>query len=280
MELHDDDRPIGRVLSRREILALLGGAGAVALVGAAGVKLVGAQTTVTPMPTLTGTATAVPSCVVRPALNEGPYFVDEMLNRSDIRVEPSDDSIKAGVVLKLNYTVSDVTGGVCSPLEGVQVDVWHCDALGVYSGVQDRRFDTRALTFLRGYQLTDANGAAAFTTIVPDWYSGRAVHIHFKIRTDPAAAAGYEFTSQLFFDPDQVTAIYADEAYAGKGATPDTPNDADGIFQGSDGLLTLELVEDEDGSYSANFSIGLDLSAEPVEAGGMGGGRPSRPPGA
>jgi protocatechuate 3,4-dioxygenase beta subunit len=50
------------------------------------------------------------------------------------------------------------------------------------------------------YQHTDANGKATITTIYPGWYQGRAVHIHFKIRTDAAAASGLEFTSQLFFD--------------------------------------------------------------------------------
>jgi len=120
-----------------------------------------------------------------------------MLNRMDIRIDPTDESIKEGLPLKLVYRVSDVTGGTCAPLAGAQVDVWHCDADGVYSGVQDRSFDTTDQIWLRGYQITDEAGIATFLTIVPGWYSGRAVHIHFKIRTED----GYEFTSQFFFDP-------------------------------------------------------------------------------
>jgi hypothetical protein len=215
MEQHDDDKPIGRVLSRREMLALLGGASATLIVGAGLTRLTRAQTAT---PTVTGTA--VPSCVVR-----------------------------------------------------------HCDALGVYSGVQDRSFDTTDQKWLRGYQITDADGMAAFTTIYPGWYSGRTTHIHFKIRTDPDAEAGYEFTSQLFFDEDLTDIVHAQEPYASKGYR-NTLNSDDNIFQSSEGLLTLEVVEDEDGGYTATFNIGLDLSdTSPGETTGgrSSGNRPARP---
>jgi protocatechuate 3,4-dioxygenase beta subunit len=280
MELHDDDKPIGRVLTRREVLVLLGGAGAALVAGTGFTKLRFAQ-----VGTATPTATSVPACVVRPALTEGPYFVDEQLNRSDIRVDPSDGSIKEGVLLRLIFNVSDVSANACAPLPGAQVDVWHCDALGVYSGVSDPGFDTSDQQWLRGYQLTDDRGAAEFTTIYPGWYSGRTVHIHFKIRTDPDSDTGYEFTSQLFFPEDLTDEVQSKEPYASKGYR-DTLNVDDNIFQGSDGLLTLELEEfEEDGEagYQAIFGIGLDLSqpspTESVDAGGgnpPGGGRPGR----
>ncbi|MEP7291054.1 MAG: intradiol ring-cleavage dioxygenase [Chloroflexota bacterium] len=276
MELHDDDQPIGRVLSRREILALLGGAGAAMIVGTGFTKLTFGQ-----VATATPTAMALPSCVVRPALTEGPYFVDHMLNRSDIRVL-SDGSLKQGVPLRLKFNVSDVSADTCDPLEGAQVDVWHCDALGVYSGVNDPGFDTSDENWLRGYQATDAYGNAEFVTVYPGWYSGRTVHIHFKIRTEPEAEAGYEFTSQLFFDEALTDAVYTQQPYASKGER-NTYNEDDGIFQGSEGLLTLDVSEDEDGGYSATFTIGLDLSEPaPTEAGGAGGpggGRPGGRPG-
>jgi protocatechuate 3,4-dioxygenase beta subunit len=85
----------------------------------------------------------------------------------------------------------------------------HCDALGVYSGVQGNSGN-----FLRGFQRTDANGKATFQTIYPGWYQGRAVHIHFKVRTDPDASAGFEFTSQLFFDDDVSRSVYSTGVYA------------------------------------------------------------------
>lgn len=280
MELHDDDQPVGRVLSRREIIKLLGGAGTLLIGGAGMSRLILAQSgTATPLAT---EEVLVPSCVVRPALTEGPYFVDAQLNRSDIRIDPSDGSIKEGTLLKLTFNVSDVTADTCSPLAGAQVDVWHCDALGVYSGVTDPGFDTSNQMWLRGYQVTDEHGIAEFTTIYPGWYSGRAVHIHFKIRTGTDSDSGYEFTSQLFF-PEEITDIVHSEApYASKGYR-NTLNADDGIFRGSDGLLTLDLVEEDEG-YSAVFNVGLDLS-EPSQAqpGGAGippgGGRGGRPRG-
>jgi protocatechuate 3,4-dioxygenase beta subunit len=257
MELHDDDKPVGRVLSRREALTLLGGVGAAMLAGTGFTRLVMAQGTPTPTPLPTVTP-ALPNCVVRPELTEGPYFVDEMLNRSDIRVEPSDDSIKEGTLLRLIFNVSQIGVNTCLPLAGAQVDVWHCDAEGVYSGVQDRSFDTSDLQFLRGYQVTDENGQAEFLTIYPGWYQGRTVHIHFKIRTDPEADRGYEFTSQLFFDDDLTDEVYLDEPYAAKGIRT-VRNNQDNIYRESDGLLTLELTETDDG-YIARFDIGLDVS--------------------
>ncbi len=278
MELHDDDKPIGRVLTRREILKLLGGASAGLIAGAGFVRLAAAQAG-----TATPSATAVPTCVVKPALTEGPYFVDEMLNRSDIRVM-GDGSLKEGALLKLLFHVTDVTDGICAPLEGVQVDVWHCDALGVYSGVSDPGFNTSSENWLRGYQVTDEDGLAEFITVYPGWYSGRTTHIHFKMRTDPESDAGYEFTSQLFFDEALTDIVHAQSPYAEKGYR-DTLNEDDNIFQGSEGLLTLDVVEnpdEEEGGYIANFYIGLDLNAETTEAGfggrpqggGPGGGQP------
>src|SRR5205814_10237663 len=76
---------------------------------------------------------ALPSCVLTPALTEGPYFVDEKLNRSDIRSDPSNGAVKSGLPLTLTLRVLGVSGSACAPVAGAQVDVWHCDASGVYS---------------------------------------------------------------------------------------------------------------------------------------------------
>ena len=278
MEIHDDDKPVGRLLSRREMLALLGG-GSAAFV--AGLTLPGMASAQTPTPSPVPSATPLPACVVVPELTEGPYFVGNDLDRSDIRVDPTDDTIKEGLPLYLVYRVTDVTDGNCVPLEGAQVDVWHCDAEGVYSGVNDPGFDTTGALWLRGYQLTDEDGLAKFITIVPGWYSGRAVHIHFKIRTTGADGESYEFTSQLFFDPEQIETIYAEAPYEERGL-PDVPNTRDYIFRESDDLLTLDLAElDEDeletleleAGYRAMFDVGLDLSDTRVGA-SDGRGRP------
>jgi len=273
MELHDDDKPVGRLLSRREMLALMGKASAAAVVGTGFVKF-GLTQVSTPTPT----ATPLPACVVRPELTEGPYFVDDQLNRSDIRIEPSDNSIKEGLLLHILFRVSDATSGSCVPLEGAQVDIWHCDADGAYSGVSDPGFDTSGQKWLRGYQITDENGHAEFTTIYPGWYSSRAVHIHFKIRTDPESDSGYEFTSQFFFDEELTDKVHAEAPYAAKGYR-DTLNEDDNIYQGTNGLMTLELTDYEtetEKGYTATFDIALDTS-QPSSSSSSGG--PGNPPG-
>jgi protocatechuate 3,4-dioxygenase beta subunit len=131
------------------------------------------------------------------------------------------------------------------------VDVWHCDALGNYSDVQGEV----GHDYLRGYVHTDANGKATITTIYPGWYSGRAVHIHFKIRTDPAAASGLEFTSQLFFDDDVSRTVFTLPPYVEKGPQ-DTPNDEDGIYGDGGELLQLALTTVDEG-YAADVPIGI-----------------------
>src|SRR5438034_5556005 len=219
--IENDDAPVGRILSRREVLALLGGSGAALLAACAPGVLA------TPSPTLAqqtsaaattaaaaaSSQAALPSCIVRPAVTEGPYFVDEKLNRSDIRSDPSTGAVKDGAQFALTFLVSRVTGSACAALSGATVDVWHCDALGVYSDATDPSFNTKGLKFLRGYQTTDASGKAQFTTIYPGWYQGRAVHIHFKIRT----TTGHEFTSQLFFDDSLTDKVHVNAPYAEKG---------------------------------------------------------------
>src|SRR4051794_35139458 len=183
-----DDTPIGRVLTRREALGMLG----VSTLG-----LIGMQSLWDPGTSGRSGRTANPGCVVRPEQMEGPYFVDERLNRSDIRSDPVTGTVKEGTPLALVLAVASLRDGACAPLVGAHVDVWHCDATGVYSDVKDPSFDTRGQRFLRGYQITDSKGEARFQTIYPGWYESRAVHIHFKIRTSPGASRGTEFVSQL-----------------------------------------------------------------------------------
>src|SRR5689334_12869828 len=84
-----------------------------------------------------------PSCVVRPEQTEGPYFVDEKLNRADIRVDPTDASVRPGVPLRLQFHISRISRGNCEALRGAIVDVWHCDASRVYPHVRDSRFASR-----------------------------------------------------------------------------------------------------------------------------------------
>jgi len=260
--IDDDDRPIGRILTRREVLALLGGSALVAACAPSTLTAPSATGTATRAAATTAAASAsstaaLPSCVVRPALTEGPYFVDEKLNRSDIRSDPSTNVVKPGVTLGLAFLVSKVSGSSCTALADATVDVWHCDALGVYSDATDPTFgSTKGTKFLRGYQTTNASGAAKFTTIWPGWYQGRAVHIHFKIRTAAANGQVSDFTSQLFFDEGLNDQVFALSPYSQKGGSGRLRNQADGIFQGSGGKLTLAPTKTPDG-YAATFDIGL-----------------------
>jgi protocatechuate 3,4-dioxygenase beta subunit len=241
--------------SRRETFRLVGAAGAMALVGR---EIIGepaaAQSTVT--------------CVVTPALTEGPYFVEEKLNRSDIRSDPSDNSVKPGVPLRLKVTVYRIDSGACTPLTGATVDVWHCDALGGYSDVAQE--GTAGKKFLRGYQVTDEKGAVEFTTVYPGWYRGRAIHIHFKVRMYAGSQQTYEFTSQFFLNEAVTDAVLTQAPYNTKGS-PDTRNSTDGIYRQpvNDGtgklsgellLLQLTKAENEADGYVGTFGIGLKLT--------------------
>ena len=142
-------------------------------------------------------------------------------------------------------------------LRVVVVDVWHCDALGVYSDATDPNFNTIGKKFLRGYRVTDAKGTAQFKTIYPGWYQGRTVHIHFKIRTAPTSGRSYEFTSQLYFDDSVTDRVHAQEPYASKGQRT-LRNNRDGIFRDGGDQLMLALTKDGQG-YAATFDIGLQI---------------------
>ena len=261
----NDDAPIGRVLSRREVLALVGATGLVACAPAA---LSGASSTATgtaaatsaasaaaTAAATTGGSVAVPSCIVRPAVTEGPYFVDEKLNRSDVRSDPSNGAVKPGATFALTFNLAKVSAAACTALANAQVDIWHCDALGVYSDATDPSFNTKGQKFLRGYQLTDATGRAAFTTIYPGWYRGRAVHIHFKIRTTAANGAVADFTSQLFFDDALNGQVFATAPYLQKG-TGWMTNAQDGIYTGGGEKLLLKPTQ-IGSAFAATFDIGL-----------------------
>lgn len=241
--MKNDDHQIGRILSRREALALLGGTGVAMFLGCSREQ------------SKQRSADSNLPCVVRPEQIEGPYFVDEMLNRSDIRSDPSNGTIKDGVPLRLTLNVSQVSGDTCVPLVGAIVDIWHCDALGIYSDVRDPGFNTLGQKFLRGYQVTDANGTVRFTTIYPGWYRGRTVHIHFKVRSDPKSDWSYEFTSQLYFNDSITDRVHKQVPYSRKGQRT-VRNNRDGIFRNGGDQLMLSLTQANQG-YEATFDIGL-----------------------
>jgi protocatechuate 3,4-dioxygenase beta subunit len=197
----------------------------------------------------------MPECIGRPEQTEGPYYLDSMLNRSDIRSEPADGSVVDGVPLLLEFRVSQVTPQGCTPLSGAVVDVWHCDARGVYSGGRDPNYNTVGKKFLRGYQTADNAGKARFQTIYPGWYPGRTVHMHFKIRTNASGRAGSVFTSQLYFDDSITDQVHRGNPYADRGPRM-VRNGNDFLFRAGGDRLTLALEKAGEG-FKSIFEIGL-----------------------
>jgi len=229
-------------------------------------------------PAQVGASTDQP-CTIAPSLievegvpqqTEGPYFVDGMPERSDIRPDLSDGSVQEGIPLTLAITVYDVedVGGdiLCIPVSGAQVDIWHANFQGVYSGVQKQ--GTVGKNFLRGYQITDGNGVVQFTTVYPGWYEGRAIHIHVKVRTFEGSESTFEWTSQ-FYLPDSISKqVHAQTPYTTHGQ-PDVTNYEDGIFTGAstDGRvqtntgehLMLNLDADNEQGYTGTFNIAIEM---------------------
>jgi protocatechuate 3,4-dioxygenase beta subunit len=183
-----------------------------------------------------GTKTATPSggvdfdgsasCAVTPELTEGPYYFDVDAIRSDITEG------REGTPLRLALRVRDAD--TCEPIENAVVDIWHCDALGVYSGFESATEET----FLRGAQVTNREGVVEFTTIYPGWYRGRTVHIHLKVHLDKHTV----LTSQLFTNEAFDEQVYADAPYAGRDGR-DVDNAGDGIY---DERLEMTLSREGD----------------------------------
>ena len=205
------------LLSRRNLL-LKGGRGLAAVAGLAAVSRLGLKGT---------TALAQSSFAATPSMTEGPYFVDEKLNRYDIRVDPSTGLAVAGLPMYLGVTVSRIDGGVITPLSNAYVDIWHADASGTYS--DEAANNSVGKKYLRGYQVTDAHGTARFLTVYPGWYTGRAVHIHAKVRLYSGSQATYTHNTQLFFDDAVSDTIYRLSPYSQRG-TRSTRNSNDNIY--------------------------------------------------
>jgi protocatechuate 3,4-dioxygenase beta subunit len=167
------------------------------------------------------------SCAVTPELTEGPYYFDADAVRSDIRED------RPGERLRLGIRVRDAAS--CEPVSNAVVEIWHCDAGGVYSGFEDGAGER----FLRGAQVTNGDGIAEFVTVYPGWYRGRTVHIHAKVHISKQEV----LTSQVFFDEDFTAKVYESEPYSSHPGR-DVFNDGDGIFAEE---LLLTLREDRDG---------------------------------
>ena len=220
------------------------------------------------------TCTLTPSLIEvegTPQQTEGPYFVDNMPNRSDITTDTTTGSVQEGIPLRLVINVYDVDGdseggeGSCNPLRGALVDVWHSDSQGIYSGIQQQ--GTTGQNFLRGNQVTNENGTVQFTTVYPGWYEGRAIHIHIKVRTFEGSNETFEWTSQFYLNDSITEQVHTQPPYSDHGQ-PDITNEEDGIYTGAstDGLiqsntgehLMLNMTrddEEESQGYLGTFNV-------------------------
>ncbi len=279
--MDNDDALVGTILTRREAFRWAIGAG-VGLAGASWVTRFAYAAEAAPA--------TQPHLVATPVLTEGPFFVDEKLNRSDLLSGTTRATVVNGMPLALNFMIHTLRGDASAPLADAQIDVWHTDAAGVYSDEDNpMNFERTAnQKWLRGYQITDKSGVASFKTIVPGWYQGRTTHIHFKVRQfSKQGNTTAEFTSQLFFDEADLKEIYAQPIYQ-RGEQRRFFNVDDDIFneRQADGTtagsqLQLKLAkESKPLRYSADFSIVLtDGNMHGGGERGPGRGGPLMPPG-
>lgn len=267
-----DDFMKGKIMNRRKAVMLAGMGGAYFIQKANGASIGKTKNSI---------QLSNIDLLATPEVTEGPFFVDEQLNRSNILSNTSRASVVNGLPFQLQLTVCE-NDGVAGyyPLEGATVDLWHADAIGTYSDVASgnvQNESTLGQTWLRGYQITDANGMVNFTTIYPGWYMGRTIHFHFKIRRyDASNRQTYEFTSQLFIDDAINDVILANAPYNSRGSRQ-VRNTNDNIYSaqnngstvGSQLMLNISNALNGTGK-TATFVIGFDSEPNtPVKEWGL-----------
>jgi protocatechuate 3,4-dioxygenase beta subunit len=264
---------------------------AVRAVGVAGAAYIAAPPLLSGLLSSPTAQAATVAAKLTPELTEGPYWVNAMLRRADIRANTktaatSPGAEQTGVPLKLTINVRDASNHR-EPVNGVAVDIWHANAHGLYSDETSQQAGgaTGGQNFLRGYQITgkDAGihrsavaGQVSFHTIWPGWYTGRAIHIHVRVRklsTSGATIAGY--TTQIFFsDADNNRVLTGAAPYDARSPQKDaTTDENDTVLQSSDDATNIVSVKGNiKQGFSATFNIVLD-HAEVTAKGSLG--RPS-----
>ena len=188
-----------------------------------------------------GVASGAVSCVLTPEQTEGPYYVAGEKYRRNIT------DGRPGVPLFLRLRVVDAS--TCKPIAGAAVDIWHADALGVYSGFGA---GATSRTFMRGIQKTDANGLARFHTVYPGWYQGRTVHIHVKVHV----AGNVLHTGQLYFADSLTDKVFKRKPYSRR-ARRTTRNANDFVFAQGGGRSLLS-VHKSGTAYVGAITMGVN----------------------
>lgn len=217
-------------------------------------------------------ADASAACTLTCTLTMGPCHDDQAPAREDI------SEGQAGLPMRFALRILDDN---CEPITDADVDVWHCDAAGVYSSetADNPAFCTGdnaealAARFFRGHQMTDQDGIAWFNTCFPGWYSGRAIHIHFTVRRSSRDGEEY-LTSQVAFSEDLIADICTNHVDYGERGQPDTSNTSDSVFP-SDNVADylMETQRMTDGAMLAWKTVIIRSSlSDSVCAEGGGGG--------
>jgi protocatechuate 3,4-dioxygenase beta subunit len=237
--------PCEDYLSRRGMLTKLSGLAVAVGGGALGAReLLDAPDAEAAASGPAAVAAGLVTCVLAPEQTEGPYYVD------GARVRRNVTEGRPGVALTLRLTVLNVS--TCKPIRNAAVEIWHCDAGGVYSGTSVQ--GTQSERFLRGVQRTDTKGLAIFRTIYPGWYQGRTVHIHTKVHV----GGNVVHTGQLYF-PDSVTdAVYTRSPYSSR-PDRDLRNADDSIYRNGGKRSTLRLVKNG-AAYTGLIAMGVHRS--------------------
>ncbi|TCB99873.1 protocatechuate dioxygenase [Micromonospora zingiberis] len=300
----------GQRVSRRRLIAGIGSVGLAGLLAACtrgGTVTTSTGETIAPQATTTSDLTSLfdgaNTCTLAASTTQGPYYFDADKIRSDIRED------REGVRLRLAIRLQD--SEQCAPLSNAVVEIWHCDAAGLYSGAEAQSSgangasgggmppgggtppsgapaggpgsggpagggpggapgatpadgasgggDMADLTptddqrYLRGAQVTNADGIVEFTTIWPGWYRGRTVHIHAMVHVDNARV----LTTQVMFDEALNAKVYANQPYAAHTGR-DTLNDNDSIYADS---MLLTVREEGDG-YLGVINFGVDADQD------------------
>ncbi|WP_459799987.1 intradiol ring-cleavage dioxygenase [Herbidospora sp. RD11066] len=255
------DHDEGKRVSRRTMIAGVGSIGLGALLAACGsggstpvTTSTGSTATITPQAAsgdLTALFESSGTCTLTASTTQGPYYFDADKIRSDIRED------RPGKRLDVAIRVRD--SETCEPLKDAVVEIWHCDAGGNYSGAESQSagrpggggtgdlVPTDDHRYLRGAQVTNAEGIVTFTTIWPGWYRGRTVHIHAMVHVGQDRT----LTTQMMFDEALNDVVMAAEPYTGRGER-DTRNENDSIFRSGMVMKTVAAADGYQGAITFN----------------------------
>jgi len=250
---------IASSISRRQILGILGGAGAFAFISCVDG---GAGTGADPDASGGGSCARIPEETAGPYPGDGTNGKNALalagIVRGDIRASIGGATgVAAGVPLTVTLALLDASG--CAPLAGHAVYLWHCDRDGDYSMYSAA---VAGENYLRSVQISDDRGQVTFTTIFPGCYAGRWPHIHFEIYAalaDATTGRNAVATSQLALPETVCAAVYgAAPGYASSVANLGQLSlAADNVFRDGAAQQLAAVTGSVDAGYTAALTMGI-----------------------